>query len=465
MRGFIAVSIGIAAFPSLSSASPFTDIISAMSEGDWAKVNINHYSDVWTPIDQRPTGNNPGAIIRAWSSFAWDSTRNELILWGGGHANYGGNEVYTWKTSTLEWARASLPSAIQHIAGTANGFQTVDGPLYSPISAHTYDNQEYLPVVDRFVTLGGNIYNSGGPFRMSGATTGPYLWDPSKADANQVGGLTGSQVDPAAHPGVIGGEMWENRLIGLPPNTLPVNGATDAVVVGGTDVVYFSAVAGNGTIGGLYKYTINDINDPAADTWQAVGRGTNGSVSAGSGAGALDVDRNLFVRTVGSTGFMYWDLNEAGLATPHVFTPTVDGIGGSLALGGRGLEWDPVRDWFVLWMGNGDVWYLKPPDEISVNGWLLEKALDPSGATPLVSDNTAFTGVLGKWKYDATDDVFIGLSGDIDGGVWVYKPFGWQGALVVASEPWSAMILAGGLGIMVLWNRRGRMRHEKAASA
>ena len=48
--------------------------------------------------------------------------------------------------------------------------------------------------------------------------TGPYLWDPSRADANMVGGLDGSQVAPATYPDVTGGRMWTNR------NAIAVNG-------------------------------------------------------------------------------------------------------------------------------------------------------------------------------------------------------------------------------------------------
>ena len=468
MRLFGTLLAALATFPSLSWASPFTDIIAAMDEGDWAKVNLNRYVDVWTPFDQRPTGNDPGSIVRAWSSFAWDSTRQQLILWGGGHANYGGNEVYTWQSSTLEWTRASLPSAVQLIPGSTDGFFTVDGPMHSPIASHTYDNQEYLPGVDRFITFGGAAYNNGARFALIDGgvarTTGPYLWDPAKADPNKVGGLTGSQVDPAGHPGVAGGEMWQNRDRGAPaPDIMMKNTASDAVLEKGKDVVYFSGVLTNGTLGGLYKYTVNDIANPAADTWEQVGAGFNGLLGSDSGSGALDAGRHLFVRTSG-LDFIYWDLNVVGLAIPHVFTPTVVGAGGSLAINNYGLEWDPIRGGFVLWMGNGDVWHLKPPDVLSADGWILEKAPDPDGATPLISDATQFTGVLGKWKYDATDDVFIGLSGDIDGNVWVYKPLGWRGLddggpdVIAAPEPGTVLILASGLGFLALRRIRKPLR-------
>ena len=44
--------------------------------------------------------------------FAWDSNRGDIVLYGGGHANYSGNDVYRWRSSTLLWERAAYPSEI-----------------------------------------------------------------------------------------------------------------------------------------------------------------------------------------------------------------------------------------------------------------------------------------------------------------------------------------------------------------
>src|SRR3546814_11632322 len=91
--------------------------------------------------------------------MAWDSARGDLIFWGGGHANYPGNEIYLWHSSTLEWERASLPSEVVKVADAR--FEAIDGYLNAPTSSHTYDNSEYLPIVDRFMVTGGAAYNPG----------------------------------------------------------------------------------------------------------------------------------------------------------------------------------------------------------------------------------------------------------------------------------------------------------------
>jgi hypothetical protein len=89
----------------------------------------------------------------------------------------------------------------------------VDGAMSAPTSSHTYDNQEFLPNLDRFITFGGAKFNARQQFVLEdGATrTGPYLWDPGRAGGDSVGGLAGSQVRPDLYPDVIGGQMWQNR--------------------------------------------------------------------------------------------------------------------------------------------------------------------------------------------------------------------------------------------------------------
>lgn len=108
-----------------AAQSDVLSVLAGMSDGSWAKLNTNSFSSVWTPMELRAMSNTsyssqPESIITAWSSFAWDSNRSQLWLYGGGHANYAGNEMYTFNTSTFEWQRASLPSQVTKY--TSNGY-------------------------------------------------------------------------------------------------------------------------------------------------------------------------------------------------------------------------------------------------------------------------------------------------------------------------------------------------------
>ena len=256
-------------------------IIAALPEGEWSRVNLNNYSDVWTPDDLRPllglSNPPPSKIIQAWSGYAWDSNRGDLVLFGGGHANYSGNDVYRWHGSTRLWERASLPSEVKQ--DNLGNWMAVDGPDAAPASAHTYRNNIFLPLIDRLVVFGGAANSNGGAYlRQATSTTsrptGPYFFDPSRADPNKVGGTTGSHVQRVSpHPEVVGGNMWANRdiyinLPGSPP--LPgthVNGCTAYAQENSRDVVYIAARSpGGGTGLELYKYTVTNLASPAQDT-------------------------------------------------------------------------------------------------------------------------------------------------------------------------------------------------------
>ena len=224
------------------------------------------------------------------------------------------------------WERAALPSDIFFDPVTTYS-HAIDGVDYAPSSAHTYDNNVFLPLADRFLTFGGASYDDGRPYLRPSETdptqmrlTGPYLFDPSRANGNKVGGSTGSHVQRVApHPEIVGGYMWENRdiakhLAGDPMPTQYVSGCAQPTVENGHDVVY---VAGGISLE-LYRYQLTDLADPSQDAISKVGaywQGTSGITTC-----ALDPTRKLFVRTgTNAQPFQFWDLTSPGASNPEQF--------------------------------------------------------------------------------------------------------------------------------------------------
>ncbi len=419
------------------------------SENQWVRLNANKYSEVWTPNSLRPTTEgSPASIILAWGSMAWDSNRGDLVFFGGGHANYAGNDIYRWRASTLKWERASLPSAVKRISGGL--YTAIDGVDSAPISSHTYDSNEFFPVADRFVTFGGAAYQTGGGFqRPDGAATGPYFWDPSKADANKVGGTTGSQVDQT----VVGGNMWQNRDNREPIQT--TNTASAYANENGKDVLY---IQGGNT---LLKYTVNDLTDSSSDSYEIVGRALQ--TFSGKGAGAYSPFENMFVRTSGGTqDFNVWLLdNSTGQIVNNINIKPND-IQGSdsfdfTKLGDYGMDFDPVRDRFVLWGGGADIWSLTPGDDpADVTGWQMNLLTDSFGnedGFPSLAEIGAFTGVLGKWKYSKELDVFLGVVDPVNGDVWAFKPNDWQ----PSSVPLPGAVYLFISGFFLLFTRKSKL--------
>ncbi len=446
-------------------------IVAAMPEGSWSRVNLNPFSDAWVPAALRNlyfSGNPaPSKVIAAWSSFAWDSNRGNLLLYGGGHANYRGNEVYIWRGSTRRWERGSLPSAMMQ--DSLGNWNAVDSADRAPASAHTYDNTLFFPALDRMVVLGGAADSNGGHYlrkdtETSSRKTGLYLFDPSRAHPDRVGGSTGSHVQRVApYPEILGGEMWTNRemfinTVGIqPPSNTYSNGCTGQATEGGKDVAYLRIADS------VYRFTIGDINNPATDTWQKVGRKWNGGENKATCA--YDPVQKVLLRTATQAfPFVFWDLNEgkAGPTNNDVRFVPADPSGsllpllasGAISIRDCGLEHDPVRGQYLLWCDDGRVWSLKPPATVSAVGWEVGLQPAPVGAVPNARTNS---GVLGKWKYIPNLDVFMGLQDSVQGNIWIYKPVGWKNPepgntrpAVSITQPTEGSVFREGMPIEVL---------------
>ncbi|WP_296443761.1 DNRLRE domain-containing protein [Rhodoferax sp. UBA5149] len=440
---------------SAPDVSNLLSIVAGMAEGEWRRVNLNAFSSVWTPADLRPllskSNPDPSRLILAWSSFAWDSNRAALLLYGGGHANYRGNDVYLWRASTQMWERASLPS---EMVQTPLGYwNAIDGVDKAPASAHTYDNTIFLPILDRMLVLGGAADPNGGPYitqdtATTARVTGPYLFDPSRANADRVGGSTGSHVKRVApYPEIVGGNMWSNReswlnasASSVPPVETLSNGCTGYAVEAGRDVVYLR------TASRLYRYEISDLANPAADVWKQVNRYYYGG-SGGQGTCGYDPLRKIFLSTHLKTPFIFWDLSNSNPGNLDKMITPVDPSGefptllssGEIQMRNCGLEFDPVRNDFKLWCGDGRVWTVTPPPTPVATGWTIVKAALPASAVPTESLGT---GILGKWKYVPNLDVFMGLADAVQGNIWVYKPHGWVNPAGGSNLPPSVLITA-----------------------
>jgi hypothetical protein len=129
-------------------------------------------------------------VIFAWSSAAVDTRRNRLIIWGGGHNDYYGNEIYSLNVAATRptLTRLTDPSPVNFTAGGPCPTGTyceanMDG---TPVARHTYNGLEYLPAEDALYSFGG-IRSPGG--NGTNHTWLNSMWDKSWHPADPVNGL------------------------------------------------------------------------------------------------------------------------------------------------------------------------------------------------------------------------------------------------------------------------------------
>ncbi len=481
-QAFAVVSLGGAVMSAHADLSRLQSLLAGTPQGGWVQINTNAFSSAWPTgsVAVPNAGSSPRGVVTAWSSFAWDPLNDQLLLWGGGHANYAGNEMYRWNAATGGWSLGSLPSSLNR--ATYETYYVSDSA--APQSAHTYDNNLFLPVNNMFMTLGGAAYNTGGNFTTANCTAGlpyasctdvtragPWLWDPTKADGNKVGGTTGSGYDPSTP----GGNMWLNRagsIVGTQgPSYVQAATANRVELINGkaTDVVYLTADSQSSGFPGLYRYAVGDVRNGGTDVMVKVGLTDNTVI--GQGTATIDTDHNLFVRTTDYSGtlagafrpdFAVWDLSKANANQPGanrdvaVRLQFADGTDFAISPN-FGMDYDALSGRYLLWDGStgGQVYSVKAAFDALGAPLPVWTVTAVASTTSSVPNGNFVAGVLGKWHYVSELGAFVALdeysTATGDAGVWLYRPDGQTLPVPELPTPW---LLTAGIGLLLTWRAR-----------
>jgi hypothetical protein len=243
------------------------------------------------------------AVTADWSGGTLDTTRNRLMIWGGGHSGYFGNEVYALDLNSLVIQRLNNPSLNPPTACSNNGMM----PDGTPVSRHTYNHLAYIAHVDRMFAFGG-----------SGVPCGYMLGDTWTLN---LATLAWQKMNPSG-PNPDGNF---GRVTAYDPSTRKVYIH---------DVQY------------LYSYTFETdsyaILSPATTIGQYM-------------TAAIDTKRNLFV-IVGQGNVYAYSIAPGSSYTRQTWTTT----GANSIVGGSfiGLAYDSVADRMVAWNGGDTVYSL-----------------------------------------------------------------------------------------------------------
>lgn len=426
--------------------------VDAMPENHWRSTMKKFGSDwgtVRTPEGRRTNqlGDNSYTIFSAWPGNVIDQRRGMLRFFGGGHANYSGNETYAADLNTMSWLRTSLPAKIRNYVTAHTSYWGPDaGANDSPPSMHTYSGNVWLPLSDAAMLPGGASFNTGGAMLdEDNNQIGPWIWDLSKMDPDKVGGATGSGVN-ALDQGLgmftnlqtvgglfdnVGGELHNSYLEATQVST----------VEGGKDVIYRFANRQ------VHRIEIDGLYTPTDWVVERVGYDLG---TTARGAVGFDLEYRIAVGVVPgvntlTNSLFLFDLDGPthGKTTAYKITPSdPDGVLAQTvynSLSSFALVWDPVRGRFVGSDGKLLISLTGPgvspngSNESAVtSGWVLG-LLSPSRDTdyPAFQDGqyaSVSHGGWGKMKYWREHDAFTytELGSDQRPYVWVYKPEDWQ---------------------------------------
>jgi hypothetical protein len=270
-----------------------------------------------------------GGVINDWCGGVGDTKRNRLIVWGGGHRGYFGNEVYALDLDKVAMLRLNDPSDISSIDLT----NCTSPEAYSdgrPSSRHTYDGLTYVADADKMYSVAG----AGIPCGY--AVQGTWTLDLAQVSSARAGAAAPwTNMSPDPHP--------TKATYGVVSDYDP-NGKR--VIVDDTYNLWSYDLGSN-------TYTL--LNDSNA---------TNAHIDYHM-TGRVDPKRKLFV-IIGGTlssggGVQVFDISQGSSAAQMDWTSQVTGCDGLLDATSPGVAYDPVQDRLVAWAG-GDTIYLFNPD-------------------------------------------------------------------------------------------------------
>ena len=296
------------------------------------------------PGDPELAGNTGcRAIINAWNGAIADTGRNRLVIWGGGHSDYFGNEVYALDLNKMTLSRLTEPSPVGNVMSCPEAY--TDG---RPSARHTYGGLAYLAEQGTMYAYGGSKaacgFMSAGTWAFDLARTEWKNLDPHRGDS------------PANNPGVIAE---------YDPNT-------------GTVILSDTAT--------LFRY------DPAKNSYMKL-RPLSGVDYRLSGV--IDLDRKLFFMIGGPGQFWVVDIGENSKFELQDWSRKVTGCDTLRFAHSPGLAYDAERREVVGWSG-GDTVYLFQPETRTCSTETYPGG--PGAAQP--------NGTFGRFRYFSRLGVF-----------------------------------------------------------
>ncbi len=95
-------------------------------------------------------------VIRGFSGAIADTKRNRLVIWGGGHHGYYGNELYALDVTAGKLTRLNRPSPIAN-PDSSNSVCIDTLSDGNPNSRHTYNGLVYIAHADKMFAFGGSL--------------------------------------------------------------------------------------------------------------------------------------------------------------------------------------------------------------------------------------------------------------------------------------------------------------------
>jgi hypothetical protein len=362
-------SVSLVSIVALVSGTAAAGPIEDLAPGEWYRVPNSHMG----AVDPCPTRDcNYSAVegihgvIDDWSGGAFDTVRDRLLVWGGGHGGYGGNEIYAFDLNTLKWSRLTNPS-------DPVNKDVPYAPDGRPTSRHTYNYIQYVPSLDSLCSFGGAAFYETGQTGTEHTDCYDFTaqaWQ-HKADSlfHGIGAITAIDGDT--------GLVW-GKGTGYSPS---YEAATTLAQWNPTTNTFTARDQGNPDLSYAYYLTA-----------------------------AIDSKRHQMIAVGGGDG-MLWQLSASGNVTRSPL-----GSSGATEIEGAeapGLAYDSKSDRIIGWNGGANVYSLDPTTHV----WSRLPPASTNAVTPTAANGN---GTFGRFRYSSQKNVFVVVN-STDEDVYVYR--------------------------------------------
>jgi hypothetical protein len=337
-----------------------------------------------------------GNVIRSWSGAIADTTANRLLIWGGGHTNYYGNEIYSLNLSEnpVTLTRLKDPTVPTNFANSAN---CVDGlppgnPDFAPNSRSSYGGLAFLPRLYQMYSEGGVLACQLGDGSQNTWTIPLNSLSNASSWAHENPTLTGPV------PGTNGGSGTGNVADYDPNSGLVFLSDTAAIYSYNFQTNTYALVSpAQGFVTSIY---LSGAIDPTRKLFVLAGNCPGGTCTSGNGVFVADISNPAATRQ------QDWTATTMADATCAEFLG-----GGVTPIGAAnpGITFDSVANDFVGWPNQGDSVYILTPDKVNMRLTCVKQTFangPPNSAHGTAGANTT-NGTFGRFRYFPGLDVFV----------------------------------------------------------
>jgi hypothetical protein len=346
--------------------------------------------------DSYPFADNCANVIRTWNGAVTDTIANRLIIWGGGHDNYFGNEIYSLNliANPITLTRLKDPTVPTNFANRAN---CIDGippgsPDFAPNSREDYGGLAFLPSANRMMIFDGSLACIQGDGSSNTWTIGLSNLSNSSSWVHEDPTMTGTK------PNADGNGPYGN-VAAYDPNSglVFVADASAIYTYKYATNTYTRITAAKGFVTGIY---LSGAIDPTRKLFVLVGACSGGSCASGNGVFVADISNPA------STTQQNW--TAATMADPDC-AEFLDGGVNPINAANPGITFDSVADDFVGWPNQGNSVYIMTPDPVTKRLTCQKQMFADGPPNSSHANDTANTshGTFGRFQYFPGLDVFV----------------------------------------------------------